>query len=79
MGSARLSLNKLSLRRSAANEPNDNASTRDQPQRLKFEKDRKRHRNKRKDSFKMKSNKRISPTRKIEGVIAVTALPPGEY
>ena len=29
----------FSLRRSAANEPNDNASTRDQPQRLKFEKD----------------------------------------
>ena len=29
----------LSLRRSAANELNDNASTRDQPQRLKFEKD----------------------------------------
>jgi len=55
-------------------------TTRDQPQRLKFVKESEKDTGiKEKDFFRMKSNKNISPTRKIEGVIVVTALPPREY
>ena len=64
-----------SLRQRLTN-PNDNASTRKQRQWLKFKKRQwKRHGNKGKDLFRMKSNKGISLTGKTEGFIVATALP----
>ena len=71
----------VSLGRSAANEPKrqHDEHPRSTSMIKIWKRQWKRHKNKRKDLFRMKSNKRIPPNGKIEGVIVATALPPGEY